>query len=72
MRFESWQNTSLCYDPVPVSVAEDPLEDNGRDAAVEDLRWQDVEAVYRECAAKNQGKEPVVQMDPVASPGEDY
>jgi len=54
----------LFYNPVAVSVVIDPLEDNDGGKAVK--------ALYLEYFANNQGKRPVVQVEPIVLPRDDY
>jgi hypothetical protein len=57
---------------VPVSVAVDSLEDSGGKATVEDLWRQDIKPLCQEYTARNQDKKPVVQVEPIVPPGDDY
>jgi len=58
--------------PVPVSVAVDSLENNGRERAVKDLRRHDIKALYSAYSTANQANKPVVQVEPVVTPGNGY
>jgi hypothetical protein len=57
---------------VPVSVAIDSLEDNGGKETIRDLRCQDVKAFYNTYSANNHGNKPVVQVELIVPPWDDY
>jgi hypothetical protein len=60
------------YDPVPVLVTIDSLEDNSGETAVEDLWRRDENALQGQYSTHNQGKKPVVEVEFIVPPGDDY
>jgi hypothetical protein len=60
------------YNLVPVSVAIDSLKGNGGERAVKDLRCQNAKAVYCEYSANYEDKKPMVQVELIVPPGDDY